>query len=88
MAEPVKPTPRPKKSVHERRSAQVRVPREKVSAIDPHHLIGLEPGAVQQLLGPPGRVENGWTMEVYPIADEKLLAAYHISCFMSIAQFE
>lgn len=57
-AEPVKPMPRPKKSVHERRSVQVRVRREKVSAIDPHHLIGLEPGAVQQLLGPPGRVEN------------------------------
>jgi hypothetical protein len=58
MAEQVKPTPRPKKSVHERRMAQARVPREKISAIDPHHLIGLEPGAVQQLLGPPGRVEN------------------------------
>src|SRR5438132_64001 len=56
--EPVKATPRPKKSVHERRSAQARLPREKVSAIDPHHLIGLEPRAVQQLLGPPGRVEN------------------------------
>jgi hypothetical protein len=58
IAEPVKPTPRPKKSVHERRSAQAHIPREKVSAIDPDHLIGLAPGAVQQLLGPPGRVEN------------------------------
>ena len=58
IVEPVKPMPRPKKAVHERRVAQVRLPREKVAAIDPAHLIGLAPGAVQQLLGPPMRVEN------------------------------
>jgi len=37
---------------------QVRLPREKVAAVDPDHLIGLAPGAVKQLLGPPVRVEN------------------------------
>jgi len=57
-AEPVKLTPRPKKSAHERRLVQVRLPREKVAAVDPDHLIGLAPGAVKQLLGPPVRVEN------------------------------
>lgn len=56
--QPVKLLPRPKKSVHERRAAQVRFSHEKPSAIDPDHLIGLAPGAVQQLLGPPVRVEN------------------------------
>jgi hypothetical protein len=55
MTEPVKLASRAKKPQRERRTAEL--PREKPSPVDPDHLIGLAPGAVRQLLGPPARVE-------------------------------
>jgi hypothetical protein len=56
IAPPVKFTQRVKKPLRERRVAES--PHQKMSSIDPDHLIGLTPGAVRQLLGPPARVEN------------------------------
>ena len=52
---PVRFAQRAKKPQRERRVAES--PHQKISSIDPDQLIGLEPGAVRQLLGPPVRVE-------------------------------
>jgi hypothetical protein len=53
------PASRPRKT---RRAAQetadIRNPRKKLTIIDPGQLIGLEPGAVQKLLGAPAQVRN------------------------------
>jgi hypothetical protein len=54
-AQSAKPAPRVKKPQRERRTAEV--PHEKMSPVDPDHLIGLAPGDVRHLLGPPVRVE-------------------------------
>jgi hypothetical protein len=54
-AQPAKPAPRVKKTQRERRTAEV--PHEKTSPVDPDRLIGLAPGDVRHLLGPPARVE-------------------------------
>lgn len=56
--EPAKLPPRLRKSVHERRAAPVRLARDKPSVIAPENLIGLEPSAVRQLLGPPVKVQD------------------------------
>jgi hypothetical protein len=53
---PVKFARRVKKPQRERSVAES--PNQKMSSIDPDQLIGLTPGAVRQLLGPPVRVEN------------------------------
>jgi hypothetical protein len=55
-APPVKFAQRVKKPQRERRVADS--PHQKMSSIDPDQLIGLTPGAVRQLLGPPVRIEN------------------------------
>jgi len=55
IVRPAKLAPRVKKSQREHRTAEG--PHQKTSPIDPDHLIGLAPGAVRQLLGPPARVE-------------------------------
>jgi hypothetical protein len=55
IVQPAKLAPRGKKPQRERRTAEVA--HQKTSPIDPGHLIGLAPGAVRQLLGPPARVE-------------------------------
>jgi len=51
-----------KRARRAQRSAQVssvtHESQAKVSSIDPGHLIGMEPGAVRELLGPPLRVES------------------------------
>jgi hypothetical protein len=47
---------KPKKTV--RAKPVSRVARDKVSPIDPDQLIGMEPGAVQKLLGTPVRTRN------------------------------
>jgi hypothetical protein len=54
--ESVKLAPRAKKPQRERRIAEV--PHQRIASIDPDNLIGLAPGAVRKLLGPPARVEN------------------------------
>lgn len=56
IVQPVKLAPRAKKPQRERRMAEV--PHQRTSSIDPDNLIGLAPGAVRKLLGPPVRVEN------------------------------
>ena len=56
IAPPVKFAQRVKKPLRERRVAES--PHQRMPSIDPDHLIGLTPGAVRQLLGPPARVEN------------------------------
>jgi len=55
IVQPAKLAPRVKKPQREHRTAEVS--HQKMSPIDPDHLIGLAPGAVRQLLGPPARVE-------------------------------
>jgi hypothetical protein len=57
IVQPVKLAPRAKKPQRERRVA-AEVPHQRISSIDPDNLIGLAPGAVRKLLGPPARVEN------------------------------
>jgi hypothetical protein len=57
IVQPAKLAPRVKKSRREHRTATAESSHQKTSPIDPDHLIGLAPGDVRQLLGPPARVE-------------------------------
>jgi len=55
----IAPAPRPKHPAREARAGEdVRSLPKKLIVIDPNRLIGLEPGAVQKLLGAPARVRN------------------------------
>ena len=53
---PAPPAPKPRRQLRE--THETREP-EKVASIDPNTLIGLDPPAVQRLLGPPSNVSKG-----------------------------